>query len=351
MSDLLNDRTNLLLLQEICAGNGLEVNLTYLSKRLKKHRNTIRQRSRSLFSHKVVDRPVVPFLALFKERPLLVAVYADLPEDAKVSRWIKEDAHIFGAYRVREGDYNMMLFEFHKDVSSYQDWRNTLVRRGKIPDRRVRTPSSALYLPNRHIKFNPNAAVDLIEEDFAKRGEIEINGYVLDKLTVNVLRYLLEGKGIRVNENLLSKKIGIHRSTIRRRIMTMQEEGLIHRPLCRFPHFFTPSNYLLVFSMLEVNEPRKFLSDISNDPHVSLAHSISEGRYNVLLFEAHMDMESYLRWESSYENKYPGCLGSIKNSYLSPRMTISIDQQKVSLGIIREKLRELETKRLGKTGL
>lgn len=350
MSDLLNDRTNLLLLQEICSGNGLEVNLTHLSKRLKKHRNTIRQRIRSLFSHKVVDRPVVPFLALFKERPLLVVVYADLPEDSKVSRWIREDAHIFGAYRIREGDYNMMLFEFHKDVSSYQDWRYTLVSRGKIPDRRVRTPSSALYLPNRHIKFDPNAAIDLIEEDSAKRGEIEINGYVLDQLAVNVLRHLLEGKGVRVNENFLSKRIGIHRSTIRRRIMNMQDEGLIYRPLCRFPHFFTPPNYLLVFSMLEVNEPRKFLSDISNDSHVSLAHSISEGRYNVLLFETHMDIESHLRWESSYENKYPGCLGSIKNTYLSPRMTISIDQQKVSLGIIRDKLRQLETKRSGKAG-
>jgi hypothetical protein len=288
---------------------------------------------------------VVPFLALFKERPLLVAVYADLPEDANVSRWIREDVHIFGAYRIREGDYNMMLFEFHKDVSSYQDWRNTLVSRGKVPDRRVRTPSSALYLPNRHIKFNPNAAIDLIEEDSATRGEIEINGYVLDELAVNVLRHLLEGKGIRINENLLSKKIGIHRSTIRRRIMNMQEEGLIHRPLCRFPLFFTPSNYLLVFSMLEVREPRKFLSDIVNDPHVSLAYNIREGRYNVLLFGSHIDIEGYLRWESSYENKYPGCLGSIKNTYLSPKMNISIDQQKVSLGIIDEKLGVLEAQR------
>ena len=345
MVDLLDDRTNLLLLQEICRGNGLEVNLSYLSKRLKKHRNTIAKRVRSLLDHKVVDRPVVPFLALFRERPLLVAVYADLLEDEKVSKWIREDANIFGAYRIREGDYNMMLFEFHKDVLSYHAWRDALVRHGNIPDRRTRASSSALYLPNSHIKYDPNAAIDLIEEDFAKRGEIEINGYILDKLAVNILRHLLEGKGVRVNENFLSKKIGIHRSTIRRRISKMQEEGLIHRPLCRFPLFFTPSNYLLVFSMLEVKEPRKFLSDISSDPHVSLAQTISEGRYNVLLFETHMDMESYLRWESIYESKHPGFLGSIKNTYLSPKMTISIDQQKVSLGIIREKLEHLETKR------
>jgi hypothetical protein len=95
----------------------------------------------------------------------------------------------------------------------------------------------------------------------------------------------------------------------------MEEEGLILHPLCRFPLLFTPSNFLLVFSMLEVREPHRFMIDMANDPHVSVAYNISEGRYNTLLFESHADIESYLRWERSYENKYPGCFGSIKNSF------------------------------------
>jgi len=345
MPDLLDDRPNLLLLQDICSGNGLEVNLTYLSWRLKRHRNTIRERVRSLLTHKIIDRPVVPFLALFREYPLLVVVYADLPDDERVSKWIREDRNIFGAYRVREGEYNMMLFEFQKDVWSYHVWRDALVSDGKIPERGERTPSNALYFSNKLIvKYQPSAAMDLIEEQFAKGGEIEINDYVLDELALKVLKHLLDGNGIEVNENFLSKRIGIHRSTIRRRIFKMQEEGLIHSPLCRFPLFFTPSNFLLVFSMLEVRKPRQFLSDIANDPHVSLAYKISEGKYNVLLFESHLSIEDYLRWEKMYEDKYPGCFGSIKNSYLSPKMTISIDQQKVSLGIIEERLRQYGTK-------
>jgi DNA-binding Lrp family transcriptional regulator len=346
MYHLLEDKANLLLLQEICSGSGLEVNLTYLSRRLKRHRNTIGERVRGLLSHRVVDRPVVPFLALFKECPLLVAVYADLPEDERVSRWIREDGNVFGAYRVREGEYNMMLFEFHKDVSSYHVWRDALVGKGKIPERGQRTPSSALYLSNTLIvKYQPSAAIGLIEEQFAEGQEIDINGYVLDELALKVLRDLLEGDGLKVNENSLSKRIGLHRSTINKRILKMEENGVIHRPLCRFPLFFAPSNFLLVFSMVEVRKPRQFLNDISRDPHVSLAYSISEGRYNLLLFESHMSIEDYLLWEKKYENKYPGCFGSIKNSYLSPRMTISIDQQKVSLGIIRERLRGLEPRK------
>ena len=340
MPDLLDDRSNLLLLNEICAGNGLEINLTYLAKRLKRHRNTIRERVRSLLLHRVVDRPIVPFRALFKERPLLVAVYADLREDEMVSKWIREDENIFGAYQVREGEYNMMLFEFHKDVWSYHAWRDTLVSQGKIPDRSIRAPSSALYLPNRLTKYAPNAAIDLIEEECATKGEIEINGYALDNLAVDVLKHLLDGRAVRINENVLSKRTNLHRSTIRRKIAKMLEEEIIYSPLCRFPLFFAPSNLLLVFSMLEVRGPRRFLSDIMKDPHVSLAYSISEGRFNVLLFEAHRDLETYLRWESGYEAKYRGCFGAIKNTYLSPRMTISIDQQKVSLGIIREKMEQ-----------
>jgi len=189
------------------------------------------------------------------------------------------------------------------------------------------------------LKYKPSAALDLIEEQFTKEGEIQINGYVLDELALKVLKHLLDGNGVKVNENFLSERIGIHRSTIRRRILKMQDEGLIHRPLCRFPLFFTPSNLLLVFSMLEVRKPRQFLSDIANDPHVSLAYKISEGKYNVLLFESHLSIEDYLSWERMYEDRYPGCFGSIKNNYLSPRMTISIDQQKVSLGVIEERLK------------
>ena len=345
MADLLENRLNLLLLKDLCSGNGLEVNLTHLSRRLNRHRNTIRERVRSLLSHRVVDRPVVPFLGLFRECPLLVVVYADLPENEKVSKWIREDRNIFGAYRVREGEYNMMLFEFQKDVWSYHVWRDSLVSDGKIPERGERTPSNALYFSNKLIvKYQPSAAIDLIEEQFAREGEIKINDYVLDELALKVLKHLLYGNGIKVNENLLSKRIGIHRSTIRKRILKMQEEGLIHSPLCRFPLFFTPSNLLLVFSMLEVKKPQQFLSDIANDPHVSLAYKISEGKYNVLLFESHLSIEDYLCWERRYEDKYPSCVGSIKNSYLSPRMTISIDQQKVSLGIIEERMRECRAK-------
>jgi len=238
MEALLRDRINLLLLQNLCSGEGLDVNLSYLSSRLKRHRNTVRERVRSLFSHNIIDRPVTPFLMLFKEYPLLVVAYADLPHDKTTVKWIKEDPHIFGAFRVREGAYNMILFEFHRDVWSYHVWREPLVRKGKIPARRERTPSEPLYFSNRLIvKYEPNVSINLIEEKFRRGDEIELNGYVLDELALKVLKHLVNGEGIKVNENFLSKRVGVHRATVRKRNLRMQREELVLTPLCRFPLF------------------------------------------------------------------------------------------------------------------
>ena len=346
-SSMLQDELNLQLLSRICAGQGLSINLSYLAKRLNRHRNTIRERVRELLNNKVIDRPIFPFLALFKERTLLVAVYADLPDDEQVQRWLRDDANIFAAFRIREGEYNMMLFELHRDLWSYHTWREAIVKEGKIPGRGERIPSTAIYLSNVLMeKYQPNAPVQLIRQDFLENRVTEINGCPLDELTLDILARLTKGEGISVNENLLAKELGVHRRTVGDRIRKLINAEVVDSPVCRFPSFFVPPNFLLVFSLIELRKsPEQFMRDTHSDPHVSLSYRISEGRYNLLLFEAHLSLEDYLRWESHYNTKYSGCFGSIKNSYLSPRMTISIDQQKVSLGVIAERLAEIRESR------
>ncbi|MGC8850040.1 MAG: hypothetical protein ACP5QI_06160 [Candidatus Bathyarchaeia archaeon] len=332
------------ILRRICAGTGLDVNLRQLSKILRRHRNTIRDRVRCLLRGGIVDRPVFPFVALFREYPLLVLVYADLPDDERVMEWLRTDKHIFAAFRVREGDYNMMLFEFHKSVEGYMTWRNLLAEEGRIPEREVRIPSAPYYISNTLIlKYDPSAPIRLIRREVEEEGRFRVYDRSLDRLSVEVLTCLVKGSGIKVNESLLSEQVGVHRATLRRRIEQMLKENIIHEPVCRFPHFFAPPGFILVTSMMEVKRRiRDFEKDVLNDPHVTLAYRISQGRYNLLLFEAHRSLEDHLAWESTYENRYPNCLGSIKNTYLSPKMALSIDQQKVSLGAIEERLRNLE---------
>jgi DNA-binding Lrp family transcriptional regulator len=341
---MLHDELNLQLLSHVCSGRGLSINLSQLAKRLNKHRNTIRKRVRELLDKGLIDRPVFPFLALFKELALMVAVYADLPDDEKVKGWLRDDPNVFAAFRVREGEYNMMLFELHSDLRSYHTWRESIVKDGKIPGRGERIPSTAIYLSNALLeKYQPNAPVQLIEKDFHEKAVTEINGCSLDELTIEILTCLTSGEGITVNENFLAKELGVHRRTVADRIHKLIDAQAVDRPVCRFPSFFVPPNFLLVLSMIELRKfNEQFRRDIVSDPHVTLSYRISEGRYNLLLFEAHRSLENYLTWESEYNAKYPGCFGSIKNTYLSPRMTISIDQQKVSLAVISKRLSEIE---------
>ncbi|MGQ9514905.1 MAG: hypothetical protein ACUVTL_07660 [Thermoproteota archaeon] len=346
IADLLKDKLNLLLLKNICSGNGLDVNLSYLSRHLRRHRNSIRERVRELLKNRIIDRPIFPFFGLFIEYPLLVTAYADLPDNGKVNEWLMKDKNVFAAFRVREGEYNTILFEFHKSVWHYHIWRDNLVRENKIPGRDERAPSTVYYFSNQLIeKYDPAASIALIEEEFEKKNKVEINGYKLDKLALKILHCLIYGMGIKVNENLLSKELGIHRRTIMKRISKLKASGLILDPVCRFPSFFVPPNFLLVLSMVEIKTSReRIMRDLAQDPHVTLAYRISEGRFNTLLFESHLSIEDYLIWEKSYTDRHAGCFGSAKVNYLSPRMTISIDQQKVSLGIIDDKLKELEAK-------
>jgi DNA-binding Lrp family transcriptional regulator len=342
--DPLNDELNLRLLKNICSGNGLDVNLSYLSRHLRRHRNSVRERVRNLLSHRIIDRPIFPFFGLFREYPLLVAAYADIPDSERINEWLRNDRNVFAAFRVREGEYNIMLFEFHQSVWNYHMWRDALVLENKIPRRGERAPSTVYYFANQLIeKYDPTAGAALIEGEFRNRAKMDINGYIMDRLALQVLQHLVNGEGIKVNENLLSKELNIHRRTIAKRISKLQEAGLILDPCCRFPSFFVPPNFLLVFSMVEIKSSREqIIRDIKQDPHVSLAYRISEGRFNTLLFESHLSIEDHLIWEKEYSDRYPGCFGSTKINYLSPRMTISIDQQKVSLGIIEKKLKEVE---------
>lgn len=343
MNMMLSDKLNLNILRKICSGQGLDVNLRYLSSVLNKHRETVRRRVLELQERKIIDRPIFPFIELYREYPVFVIAYADLPDDENVVRWVKTDKHVFGAFKVREGDYNMMLFEFHRSLDDYMRWRDRLTIEGKIPERAGRTPSSAIYVSNQLVfKYEPNSAIKLIEREFEEKGKVTLNDQVIDEVSLKILSMLVNGKGIRVNENLLARELGIHRATVKKRIGKMVEAGIILEPLCRFPAFFVPPDYLLVFSLVEVKSKKEEVEKrILADPHVSLAYRISQGRYNLLLFETHKSIEEYLIWEDEYVKRFPGCFGSIKNNYLTPKMTISIDQQKVSLGAIENRLNSM----------
>jgi len=200
------------------------------------------------------------------------------------------------------------------------------------------------------IKYSPSSGIHLMEIDFQERGELAINDYRLDDLDLKILECLVSGRGIKVNHSLLCSRSGLHRRTVERRINALLQEGLISNPVCRFPNFFVPPNYVLTYSLFEIKKSKeKVMREIRNDPHIPIAFKIIQGKYNILLFGNHRSLSDHLRWEEGYRRRFPDSFGSANITYLSPEMTISFDQQIVSLSIIRDKLESFRGKNLRKT--
>ena len=342
-SELLEDETNLRLLRMLVSGECVSVNINALSKLVRRHRNTVRNDVVRLLENHVVNPPVCPFMGLYREYPLLVIVRADLPDEKPVRDWIVEDPYIFAAYRSRYAEYNMLLLVYHKDVLGYQLWRESLIEERKIPPREIRIPSSSIYVSNQlMMKYDPSAAIGLIEAEVNQKGKIEINGIELDKDQFNVLKHLVSSRVFKINENLLSRQLRIHRKTVMRRVEQLIKEKWILDPTCRFPDLLCPPNYVLAYALVDILKARdRIRQALLNDPHVSIALKVSIGGYNALLFTAHPDISEHMEWEQTFSKRFPGCIGRVDVSYLSPRNKITIDQQYVSLCIIDSRLARL----------
>jgi len=347
----LDDEINLLLLRSLVSGRAVSVNIGVLARKLRRHRNTVRKEVLRLLEHNVVNKPICPFVGLYREYPLLVVVRADLPDQKHVRDWVAQDKHIFAAYRSRRDRYNMLLFLYHKDVMTYQLWRESLTDEGKIPPREARFPSYSLYFSNQlMLKYNPSAAIDLMETELEQNGWLQVNGLVLDELGFQVLKHLTSGGVFKLNETFLSKELGINRRTVANRINLLQRKGWILEPVCRFPDLLCPPSYILAYSILEILKARdEIFSALRSDPHVSMALRISSGGYNLLLFSAHPDISEHMEWEETLSKRFRRCIGHADITYLSPRAKITIDQQLVSLCLIEDKLKYVRRKDWKKT--
>jgi len=359
MNIIINDSGSLTLLESLVSGEAVSVNLSVLSRIIGKHRNTIKSKVESIFSHKILRPPIFPFTGLYRVYPMLVVVQLDLPESPsdreKFENWIREDPHIFAAFRSRQGDYDTILFVYHENITSYQLWMDSqpsiLRLKYGVSEKASDLASSTSYFSNqRMIKYDPSSGMQLIKDGFREKGELVINGYRLDNVDLQILSCLVSGEGIKTNYTLLVEKAGLHRKTIEKRIQSMIKDGMISAPVCRFPSFFVPPNYILTYSLLEIKSSfDRVLRELAHDPHVPIGFRIIEGKYNLLLFGNHSSISDHIIWEDSYRQKFPGSFGSANITYLTPEMTISFDQQVVSLSYIRNQAMILEGKRLRET--
>ncbi|HIH98796.1 MAG TPA: Lrp/AsnC family transcriptional regulator [Thermoplasmata archaeon] len=344
---MLDNLRDLRLIENLCSGRGVAVNISQLSKSLNRHRNTIKDRVEKLLKYKIINRPVYSYLYLAQEFPLIAIVRADLPRDKKTEEFILYDEHIFAAFFVREGEYNTLLVEFHKGIDSFTKWRENLIREGTILPKGVRYPSDTLFFSTKLvIKNEPYAPTHFLEEELKREG-LEMNGYAFDDLSFQILKKLMSGEGIRTNEQLLAGAVGMQRKTVERHISNLLDKKIVGKPVCNFPRFFAPPNYVITLSLCEVkrNEDR-LIKAMTADSHIPIIIKTSVGRYNLLTIGAFSKIEEYIKWEEEQDQRFPDSIGATKTTYLSPEMTFSIDPQYVSLCSIKKKIEELHGKEL-----
>jgi len=347
LNELLNDELNLKLLSNICSGEGVNINISELSRSLKRHRNTIRNRLTNLFENKIINKPIYPLFWLYSEYPLMVIERADLPRDKLTNKFIEEDPHIFAAFFKKDEEYNTLLIEYFRDIEHHQNWREAIVKDGKLPPTKNRYPSDIMYFSNKsYIKYNPAQMILLLEHDIEKHKGL-INDYQLDDLSIKILKKLAHGEGTHTNMQYLAEQLGVHRKTIEKRINIFLSEKIVLPPACHVPRFLVPSDYMLVLSLKEIKKnANSILRAWNSDLHVPLILRASVGRYTHLIFSSFYRVRDHLKWEEEYDQRFPDCIGAVNNKYLSPSMMFSIDQQFVSLELIKHKLNRIHGKKI-----
>jgi hypothetical protein len=345
LSHTLDDSLNLELLRLICSGEGVEINISGLSQRLKKHRNTIASRVENLFSNKIIDRPFHPFPKIFAEYPLLVFEKANLPRNPKTNNWIENDSHIWAAFFVKDEEYNSLLIELHEDLHAYQEWNDRIISDEwtSLPSGQESISSEAIYLSTKAIiKNDPVASVELLKAQFQKSPEMTINGLTIDQLYLDLIELLIVGNGVWTNPNSLSRKLDVHRVTVQRRLDLLLQENIISNPVSRFPRIWVPPEYFIVLSLIELKKDKDRISKtLVDDPHTSLVVRAGAGKYNLVTINSFSRLRDHLTWEEQLDQRFSGSLGAIKNLYLSPSMTFSIHQQYVPLEYLRKRMEKL----------
>lgn len=349
MADLLKNELNLELLKLIVSGKGIEINVSELSKTLGKHRNTIKDRVKQLFKYKIINKPQYSFLWLFRELPFMAISRVNFLRDEKTKDFIERDDHIFAAFFFKEEEYNTLMISFHKDVCVHQQWYEKIINNVIVPYREEGYLTQVIQLGTKCFqKYNPAVPIKVIEQDINEKRLTSINGYEFDELSLDILKRLLRGEGTRTNENFLAKELNVHRRTIERRINVLYKEGIIGRPVCRFPRLIVPPEYILVKSLFQIKKQHQtIMKALKGDSHITWMIKAVTGRggYNLVVFSTFYKIEEHLKWQEQLDQRFPGCIGATKNTYLSPSMTFSIDPEYVSMCIIKKKLEEIQRER------
>ena len=343
MKDLLQDRVTLSLLELLVQGRGVDVNVSQLAKRFNHHRQTVKERLNYLYSNNIVTKPFYPFNGLLDVMNILVVSKDEFCRDQKTNSFIESDSQIYTAFVCKEEVYNTITIQLHRDLYTYHKWCENLYQGDLITRCDNQHFSEAiLFSSQRILKFNPSSPIPVLTNEIKKSSLQCINGHKIDDLTLDILTSILKGECIRTNENLIAKELGIQRKTVIRKIGSLLETNTIFHPKVFFPKIFGPSDFIIILSLIEIKKDKDLIiKKLVTDPHITVLIHANEGKYNLFMTTTFPAIENYLEWQEEMNILFPGCIGAMRNTFLSPHKSFLIDHNNVALAFIRNQINSI----------
>ncbi len=303
------------ILSQLCLGGGVFVNMHRLSKNLNCHRNTVRSRVRMLLDKRIIHRPRCFYNPLLENRSLISIDFVDCPV-SEVSDVVRKP-NVVGVYRIHKGEHNTLILGFWENVLSHKVWEgNYFYKNNSVGG------TESVYIPSEFIiKMNFNGILPrLIEKKARVFGSV-----VLDDLAFKILCYLVRGDFLWINEHAISKKVGVHRKTVKRRISSYFENNIIKKPRCYFHSYFTPPHRLMVVSLFESRNPRFLRTYFKRDPHIIMLAKINHFNYTHLVLSSHNSITTYSKWSDSFQTAFKDIVGGPDVSFVPSENVLKAD--------------------------
>lgn len=124
-----------------------------------------------------------------------------------------------------------------------------------------------------------------------------------DELNLRLLMHMVSGEGASVNISSISKDLGIHRATVKRKLDLLFNSQILTRPFYPFP-YLNEAYPLLILVKADMPRTKYVIDFLKDDSHIFAAFSCMEGPYNTFLIEFFKDLESYHSWRERIVNDY-----------------------------------------------
>lgn len=286
------------LLRLVSSGEGVFVNLYRLSRSLKCHRDSAKNRLDALVNRGIITMPRCFYRGLFSKLPLFVMGFVDYPPSKEYVDKLKAEPHVTGLFKIRKGEYNLLFFSFFESLFDYKKWQDLRF----YQDDSVGGSDSS-YVPVEFIfKFDPNDVVRRLVE----KNERSYAGAPLDDLSFKIMVHLLKGDFVSINSNYLSKKLSVHHKTVKNRINALIKGGVLDKPACFFPSFLLPPDRLLVITFIETRVSSEFIEHLKKDPHVIMLAKENKGKYTYIAASTHKSIATFTDWSENMRIRFKG---------------------------------------------